>query len=546
MNVRGVEQRQPEAGGDGAASLAKPLKAAKSAGSRGARDARPAASLAPIRAGDFGYDQARHLLWRAGFGGTPQQIQTLASWGPERSVDYLLNAERVADTSRAGEFDKGIMQPPSAAERAAYAEARRKGDEEALAKFRQMREQMQRNDRMQINQMQKWWLAKMIETSRPLEEKLTLFWHGHFATSYRTVENSYHMYLQNDLFRRHAAGNFAELLFGIIRDPAMIAYLDNNDSRKGRANENLAREIMELFALGIGRYSERDIKEGARALTGYTFRDDAFYFDKANHDDGAKTILGKSGKLDGDDFVKAILEQRACSAFICRKLYSFFVADLPPLERAGGETDGAAGPVVAQMASTMLANKYEIKPVLRRLFLSEHFYHRTIMAQQIKSPALLVVGAVRSLNTPARDLSILNDALDLMGQNLLFPPSVKGWDGGRSWINTSTFYVRQNILAYLLTGKKPVGYDASADTQKYDPRPLLDELAKADPGAERNPERVVEYLLRLTVGRAPESGRAALTAFIDSHGGRLDGDNARDLLLGILLLITAMPEYQLC
>lgn len=514
---------------------------------RAKSEPRLSTSLAPIRPNEFGYDQARHLLWRAGFGGTPQQIQTLASWGPEKAVDYLLNVKDVPDSSREAKFDRDIMQPPSAAERQAFADARRKGDEEALAKYRLMREQMQRNDRMQITEMQKWWLGKMIESPRPLEEKLTLFWHGHFATSYRTIENSYHMYLQNELFRKHAAGNFAEMLFGIIRDPAMIAYLDNNDSRKGRANENLAREIMELFALGIGHYTENDIKEGARALTGYTFRDDAFYFDKGNHDDGTKSILGKSGQLDGDDFVKAILEQRACSQFIARKLYAFFVADLPPLERAGtGDGDGPAGSVVSQLASTMLAGKYELKPVLRRLFLSEHFYQPAIMAQQIKSPTLLVVGAMRSLNTPVRDLSILNDALDLMGQNLLYPPSVKGWDGGRSWINTSTFYVRQNILAYLLTGKKPIGYDANADTQKYDPAQLLAELGKADPGAERDPAQVVEYLLRLTLGRSPEAARTTLTDFVKTHGGKIDGANSRDLLVGLLLLITAMPEYQLC
>jgi uncharacterized protein (DUF1800 family) len=506
-------------------------------------DAR-AGSLKPISDSDFGYDEARHLLWRAGFGGTAQQIQTLAGWGAEKSVDYLLGYDQVKFASaKNDDFDKDIMRPPSADERAMYAVARRSQDENALAEVRRIRQQREGDDRRQMREVQKWWLKRMIETPRPLEEKMTLFWHGHFATSYRTIENSYHMFLQNELFRKHAIGNFGELLFGIIRDPAMLAYLDNNDSRKGRANENLAREIMELFALGIGGYSEQDIKEGARALTGYTFDDDEFVFQKNNHDDGNKTILGVSGKLDGDGFVKAILQQRAVAQYIPRKIYHYFAEDLPPLERASEqELPADARTVIRAMGDSLLSARYDLKPMLRRLFLSEHFYSREIMGQHIKSPCELVVGSVRSLNTPVRDLSILGDALDLMGQNIFFPPSVKGWDGGRSWINTSTLFVRQNILAFLLSGKKPVGYDATADTQPYDPALLLDELARAEPGADRKPDRVIDYLLRLTLGGTPEGARTALKAFVAKHNNQV----TRDTLVGMLLLITAMPEYQLC
>jgi uncharacterized protein (DUF1800 family) len=176
------------------------------------------------------------------------------------------------------------------------------------------------------------------------------------------------------------------------------------------------------------------------------------------------------------------------------------------------------------------------------MFLSEHFYDPRIMNQQIKGPVQLAVGAVRSLNTPVRDLSILADALDLMGQNLFFPPSVKGWDGGRAWINTSTLYVRQNILAFLLTGKKPQGYDAMADSEKFDPTPLLTELAKADPGAEKDINRVCDYLLRFTLGSAPDEAKATLREFASS----LNAGVTRDVVTGMLLLITAMPEYQLC
>jgi len=501
-------------------------------------------SLSALPTNKFGYEQARHLLWRAGFGGTPQQIQTLVGWGLEKSVDHLLNPGNTGEEPiRPDRFDSSIMRPPNEEEKQAYRKAQKAQDEDLVAKFRKMKQEQERKDREQINDMQKWWLKKMIETPRPLEEKMTLFWHGHFATSYRTIENSFHMFKQNQLFRTHALGNFGDLLFGIIRDPAMLAYLNNNQSRKDHPNENLAREIMELFSLGVGRYTEKDIKEGARSLTGYTFKDDDFVFDRNNHDTAKKNILGKIGNSDGDDFVRIILGQRDCAQFMARKLYGFFVNDLPSLERQSDrDLDDGIGTVIHQIAATLLTQRYELKPTLKQILSSQHFYDPAFMGQQIKSPVQLLVGAVRSMTPPTRDLSILNDALDLMGQNLFFPPSVKGWEGGRAWINTSTLFVRQNILAFLLTGKKPVGYDATADTQKYDPMPLLAELEKADPGANSDPSRVTEYLLRLTTGSAPASARDPLVSFVNERGGHI----TPDLVTALLLLITATPEYQLC
>jgi uncharacterized protein (DUF1800 family) len=505
---------------------------------------RDRASLDAIKPENFGYDQARHLLWRAGFGGTPEQIQTLATWGPEKAVNYLVDYERVGDDSVAPDlFDRGIMRPMTAEEREVYRKAQRAQDEDTLAKFRQERQNREREDRAQMAEVQKWWLKRMISSGRPLEEKMTLFWHGILATNYRTIENSYHMFMQNGMFRRNAVGNYGRMLFDLIRDPAMIKYLDNDESRKGKPNENLAREIMELFSLGVGNYTEQDIKEGARALTGYTFRDDEFFFDRNNHDPGDKNILGKRAPMDGDGFVKTILESRACSAYVTRRIYSFFVTDLPPVERLPDrELDDETRTALSGLASTLLGARYELKPMLKRLFMSEHFYSPRIMGEQIKSPTVLVVGAIRSLNAPARDVGILNDAMDLMGQSLFFPPSVKGWEGGRSWINTSTLYVRQNILTFLLTGKKPVGYDATADTMKHDTMALLSELTKSDPGATNDPARVVEYLLRLTLGRAPAAAKESLVSFARSRGGSI----TPDMVSALLLVITTMPEYQLC
>ncbi len=509
---------------------------------------RISASMSPIKAAKWTRDHARHLLWRAGFGASPRQIRTVLEWGPEKAVEHLVEYDQVPfEAPSADAFDKDIMRPLNAEERGDIARARRSGDEESVARLRAQRQEAERVDRQQVRQVQQWWLKRMIETPRPLEEKMTLFWHGHFATSYRTIEDSYHMYQQNQLFRKHALGNFGKLLYEIIRDPAMIAYLDNNDSRKGRPNENLARELMELFSLGVGNYTEKDIKEGARALTGYTFFDDEFTFQKENHDSGQKTILGKSGKLDGDGFVTAILESPACSRYIAAKLYRFFVADIPS---GRPEVDRPAQAVVRELASTLVVNKYNIKPVIRKLLLSEHFYEPALMCEQIKSPVELVVGAVRSMNTPVRDLGVLVDAMNLMGQNILFPPSVKGWDGGRSWINTATLFIRQNILCFLLTGKMPHGYDALAEVEKFDAASLLRSLDPAGEGKSRafsgrpgpgELAEVADEILRFMLGRVTPENRATILGWLEGKNGKLDDET----VTGALLLVTAMPEYQL-
>ena len=492
----------------------------------------------PIAASEFGFDEARHLLWRAGFGGTPAQISAIAQMGPERSVDYLLETPDVADDSpEADLFDRNIIRPYTEQERQMAAQARRSRDEDTLARLRAMQQQAEVRDRRQMREIQRWWLKRMIETPRPLEEKMTLFWHGHFATSFRTIENSYHMFIQNQRFRKHALGNYGTLLREIIRDPAMLAYLDNNDSRKGRPNENLARELMELFSMGVGTYSEQDIKEGARALTGYTFRDDEFVFDKENHDDGRKRLFGRTGEFDGDGFVDGILAQRATGVFMTRKLYAYFIGGLPEDPR---EYSPVQGSVLDDMRSTFVRSRYELKPMLRELLLSRHFYSNAVRGQRIKSPADLVVGGVRELRTPVRDLSALLDAMDLMGQSLFFPPSVAGWPGGRTWINTSTMFVRQNTMAFLITGRKPAGRDALADRQPYEPDPIMAELRQAlDDG---DAEHIVRSVLRYTLGRTPDHAVASLLEVLERRGGASDGEALRDMLL----LVAAMPEYQLC
>jgi uncharacterized protein (DUF1800 family) len=496
------------------------------------------AELKPLPESRFDADCARHLLNRAGFGGTPQQVQALAGLGLAKAVDRLVKYEPLTyQDAGADEFDKDIIRPPTEEERRAQYQARRANDEATLQKFERERNRRQSDDREQFREVQKWWLKRMIESPRPLEEKMTLFWHGHFATGYRTIEDSWHMYQQNQMFRRFATGNFAQLVRAVVRDPAMIKYLDNDENRKGKPNENLARELMELFTLGEGRgYTENDIKEGARALTGLTFKDDEGVFLIDQHDGGHKTILGFGGAIDADRFVDLILARKECPEFICTKLYRFLVNDAP------GELAPDQKAFVKGMSRLLVESKAELKPVLRAVFMSEHFHHPANRAAIIKSPVQLIVQAVRQFHTPVRELSVLNSAADLMGQNLLQPPNVKGWDGGRSWINTSTLFTRQNLLVYLLTGRSPRMQEWESSEQGFDARHLVDGARKPDgsvPSAEG-----VTWLLRCSLATTalPERVRA-ISQCMDTRKPSLDSNEG---VIEALCLITALPEYQLC
>ena len=290
-------------------------------------------SLRKLDPKTFDEHKAQHLLNRAGFGGTPSQITALADMGVEAAVQYIVSFQDIPDAAQRiyGDFDKDIMRPATRTERQTFQQARKSGNEKMLEMLRTERQRRQRADRKQIAEMEEWWLKRLVESPRPLEEKLTLFWHGHFATGYRTIENSYHMFMQNVFFRTHALGNFKEdLVRGIIHDPAMIRYLNNNQNRKQAPNENLARELMDLFTLGEGEgYTEDDIKQGARTLTGHIIEDDSFAYRAGQHDTGMKTIFGKRGNFDGDDFVDLIFTRPSVSSYIIWKLYRFFVNDLP-------------------------------------------------------------------------------------------------------------------------------------------------------------------------------------------------------------------------
>lgn len=491
-------------------------------------------SLSAIPAREFDERKARHLLERAGFGGPPEQVAALARMGLAAAVDLLVDGEGAdAADLLAPAADPDIIKPLEPAERAEAIRARRDNDTAALERLRVRRLQAMAEDRAQMDRLASWWLARMIATPSPLREKMTLLWHSHFAANHRTVGDSYLMLQQNELFRRHATGNFGALAMEIVRDPAMLRFLDNHTNRKGKPNENLARELMELFTLGEGHYTEGDIKDAARALTGYSFEDNDFEYLGRSHDDGAKTILGQQGRWNGEDLVRILLRQPACPRFVAWKLYRHFVADVEEMPSVGGP----ARTVIESLAQALTRSGYELRPVLKTLFMSRHFYDSAVMGGMIKSPAQLVVGAARVLGSPVRDVGLLHDGMRMMGQRLFEPPSVAGWETGRAWINTSTLFVRQNLCTYLITGRLPYGSGRNADRQVYDPSPLLAGVDGRDAGA------VVDRLARalLAVEVAPER-RSVLLDFARERGGVMD----RDTLTGLLLLITAMPEYQLC
>ncbi len=493
-------------------------------------------SVQPLPKNQWNARCARHLLNRAGFGGTSAQVGALVDMGLDRAVDYLLNYESVpTDEISATQFDSAIRRPATDQERAMVQAARQSENEEALAQFQKLRNERDGLDRRQAQEVQKWWLRRLIETGRPFEEKMTLFWHGHFATGYRTIEDSYHMFQQNQLFRKYAVGNFADLVMRILRDPAMLKYLDNDESRRGRPNENLARELMELFVLGEGNaYTENDIKEGARALTGYTFEDDAFKFNAGGHDSDSKTILGQTGNWDGDDFARIILSRKEPSEFLCRKFYRFFVND------GQGMPDVKAQAVTKALAAELRKQQYEMKPVLRMLFRSQHFYDVANIGATIKSPVQLTVQTIRELGVPPRDLSTLNSATDLMGQSLFMPPNVKGWECGQCWINTSTFFVRQNLAVYLVTGKRPDAFDWDESLAHWDTTAL--EAAIADRmalDASKESDALMDIILAVD---ATPSRREQIRKYTSTLNGPLKGER----LVAALCLVTAIPEYQLC
>ena len=410
--------------------------------------------LTPITAADWSYDRAAHLVERAGFGATPAEIERLAAMSPEAAVDALVELGAV-DNAAAPAFEPSPiwdpgMDPFPKSRAEAVRIARETGTSMGVAvlpegESRRLQPVVDtffyglRANAVETQRLATWWGERMLTTRRPLEEKLTLFWHGHFATGAGKVRDSRMMHRQNEMLRANAAGNFRDLLVGILTDPAMLVYLDNGENRKDHPNENFGRELLELFTMGVGNYTERDIREASRAFTGWTNDALEFRFDAETHDFGEKTFLGRTGPFDGEDIIDIILDTPVTAEFIAGKLYRFLVRE---------ELDADTR---RELGATFREAGYELRPLLRQMFLSRDFYSPASVATQIKSPVQLVVSTYRKLGlTRLPTIPDFNRLTAGLGQTLFNPPNVAGWAGGRTWITPALLLERGNLFRGVL------------------------------------------------------------------------------------------------
>ena len=456
-----------------------------------------------------------HLMRRAGFGASRSELEATVAKGYEATVEDLLHP------GDPGNMPDDIIKRVNGG----Y-------DEGPGASF---------------------WTYRMITSRNPLEEKLTLFWHGLFATAYSKGVQARSQLNQIDTFRRHALVDFPTILFELSRDPAMIFWLDNNENHKDAINENYGRELLELFSMGIGNYTEQDVKECARAFTGWTLANEPYMRAKAikdsfspygriawhfeyrpdDHDDGEKTFLGETGRFNGRDIIEIIARQPATARFICTRLFQFFAAD---------EVDEEGERVIEEMMASYFDSEYEIRSVVRTLFNSEYFKSEKARFARVKSPVEVVVGAVRmagSCLTPTPAMNGRIGSAIFMGQGLLLPPGVEGWHEGREWIESGALVERVNFAA------KELG-----DVDQPGIRDIIGRLA-ADNGGKLEPEELVDQCLDLLGPITVSEGtRAGLTKYA-ARGGQLDlsghqqGDEAERRVGEVLSLIASTPEYQL-
>lgn len=408
-------------------------------------------SLDPIDDIDWDEERAAHLLERAGFGGTPEDVARLASMTPGDAVDSLL---RGGDTSGLPEFEEsGVWDPtlkdfplsrPAAtelAERTGQAMGVRvkPGGSRPLQPVTDRFFYWLRATVLETRRLSFWWIDRMVRSPHPLQEKMTLFWHGHFATSEEKLRDYRKIRQQIDTLRAGALGSFGALLEAVSKDPAMLVFLDASHNVKGAPNENFGRELMELFTMGVGNYTEEDVREAARAFTGWGNDDLDFVFDPGKHDSGEKRFLGRTGNFDGEAILRIILEQEQTAFYIASKLYRFFV-------RSEIEPD-----LALQLGALLRDNDYQISPFLRTLFLSNEFYSAPSVATHIKSPTELIVSTYRKLGVTA--LPGVPDPYTVgvtLGQVLLYPPTVAGWGEGRAWITPGLLFERGNFAQAVL------------------------------------------------------------------------------------------------
>jgi uncharacterized protein (DUF1800 family) len=493
--------------------------------------------LTPLSDSKWNETTAAHLLNRAGFGGTPAEIEAVRKKGLAAAVRDLVEVKS----------DAANVPPPSwahprniQAQRMEIKAAKDRGEN-----FQGKARQVRLMEGEEIVDLRRWWLDRMLNGPAPLLEKMTLFWHGHFATSIQKVQDAYWMWHQNDTLRRNAFGNFGALVRKISRDPAMMIYLDLQQSRKEHPNENWARELMELFTIGIGNYTEQDIRESARAFTGYRIdmTTQQFRFAPFQQDRGPKTFMVKTGNLNGDDIIDILVSKPACAQFIGRKLWRFFVEDDP------------SGEIVDAIAQRIRAHNFEMRLVLREIFSSAEFYSERAMGRQIKSPIQYIVQTSKLLNAPPPAPIAAQNAMRQMGQILFAPPNVKGWDGGKEWISTSTLLFRYNFANYLINGDAILPVGAPQRTPGGDigfrPRAQLAQQIRRDPidlgklvpaDVRGKPREVVDLLThRFFQTRPAQKEIDSFVQYLESRSSETTDATLRELIH----LMMSTPQFQL-
>lgn len=368
-------------------------------------------------------DDARFFLTRTGFAPDNAELAQYVGLTRAQAVDKVLASAR---TEAITPLPDWVLEPlPTRDVRKAWTDDQRR-DEQKL-----------RSQRYEL--LRAWWVREMLSTPSPLTERMTLFWHNHFTSGQDKVPYPQQMAQQNMLLRRDALGNFGDLLHEVAKDPAMLHYLDGASNRKGKPNENFAREVMELFTLGEGHYSQRDVSEAARAYTGWSLDPDteAYVWRANQHDDGEKTVLGQTGPFDGDQVLDILLAQPETATFITNELWREFISDTPDPAR------------VAPIAAQFRASHYDIKVALRGLFMSDAFWDDEDRGVLVKSPAEFVVGTLREFEIGYDNTAPFAAQMRNLGENLFYPPNVKGWPGGTTWINSSTLLARKQFVEQL-------------------------------------------------------------------------------------------------
>jgi uncharacterized protein (DUF1800 family) len=466
----------------------------------------------PSEASPWDLKKAGHLFRRAAFGASWEELQTAVREGPERSITSLL---------------------------------RGRDDREADELWAMMSRTVAGTDPQDAgNQLAPLWLYRMLYCPHPLREKLTLFWHNHFATSNIKVQNGRYMLGQYELMRRHAQGNFRTLLTDMSRDAAMMIWLDTTQSQRDRPNENYARELMELFSLGVTNarrpgqrnYTEDDIRQAARAFTGLRIENGRTVFRERDHDNGEKNVLGQRGRFQPDDIVRLCLEQESAPYFIVRKLFKFLISDaIQPTPE-----------LLEPLATEYRRSDFDTGALAERMLRSNLFFSAQAYRSKIKSPVDFVLGIIRALDGHRAaegrggvGTIELARSLEGLGQRLFYPPSVAGWEGGRAWLNGQTFLLRQNLaLAMTSTADSRFG-------RRLDPAAMLTRQNA------RTSEEKVDYLLRVFLqGDVPAATRDRLVQFAN----RMDGaypvywtveDAANHRVRSLCHLVLCVPEFQL-